>query len=177
MTASESSLDQFVRAEYPRVVAAVGLITGDRSHAADAVQDAILRFLTRPSDVEPRNLAAWITVVASNRARDLRRSRGAESRAYQRLGVAEAIHPDPAAMRSMDVMRALRQLPQRQQQICVLHYFADVSVESIAASMGLSEGTVKTHLHRARRSLAGILSPGISERAGTNGWARGTVQV
>jgi len=177
MTTSQVSLDQFVRADYPRVVAAVGLITGDRSHAADAVQDAIVRFLTRPLQTEPRNLAAWITVVASNRARDLRRSRMAESRAYRRVGVEDCTHPDPAAIRSVDIMAALRQLPPRQRQICVLHYFADDSVESIASSMGLSEGTVKTHLHRARRALAEILAPEIPQRAGTNGWARGTVQV
>ena len=73
-------LDVFVATEYPKVVAAVGLITGNRQDAADAVQDAIVGFLAKPPSREIRNLAAWFTVVASNRARDLQRTRAAESR-------------------------------------------------------------------------------------------------
>ena len=80
-------LDAFVSTEYPKVVAAVGLITGNRQDAADAVQDAIVGFLAKPPSREITNVAAWITVVASNRARDIRRSRAAESRALAKVGV------------------------------------------------------------------------------------------
>ena len=80
-------LDVFVESEYPKVVAAVGLITGNRQDAADAVQDAIVGYLASPPDREIRNLAAWFTVVASNRARDLQRTRSAESRALGKVGV------------------------------------------------------------------------------------------
>lgn len=74
---TQVDLDAFVTHEYPKVVAAVGLITGNRQDAADAVQDAIVGFLAKPPTREITNVAAWITVVASNRARDLQRSRGA----------------------------------------------------------------------------------------------------
>jgi len=45
-------------------------------------------------------------------------------------------------------------LPRQQKQVCVLHYLLDHSVVSIAEALGVSEGTVKTQLHRARKSLA-----------------------
>ena len=154
-------LDAFVSTEYPKVVAAVGLITGNRQDAADAVQDAIVGFLAKPPTREITNVAAWITVVASNRARDIRRSRAAESRALAKVGVAQEITGESmdAATDSLDidVKAAIEKLPLQQRQVCVLHYLLDQSVETIAEGLGVSEGTIKTQLFRARKALAAQL--------------------
>jgi RNA polymerase sigma-70 factor (ECF subfamily) len=147
-----SDLERFIAAEYPAVVAAVGAITGDREGAADAVQDAIVRYLGQPPAEPVRNLAAWLTVVAANRSRDLARRRAVEQRAHARHGVAaDVVNPPPM---SADVMTALRSLPHRQRTVCVLHYLLDRSVADIAAELGITTGTVKTQLHRARAVLA-----------------------
>jgi RNA polymerase sigma-70 factor (ECF subfamily) len=153
----ELDLDAFVTAEYPRVVAAVGLITGNRQDAADAVQDAIVGFLARPPAREISNVAAWITVVASNRARDIRRSRAAEARALARVGVEDEAAGDALSTLDVDVKAAIETLPLQQKQVCVLHYLLDQSVETIAEGLGVSEGTIKTQLFRARKALAAQL--------------------
>jgi RNA polymerase sigma-70 factor (ECF subfamily) len=150
-------LEAFVAAEYPAVVAAVGLITGNRQDAADAVQDAIVGFLAKPPRREIDNVAAWLTVVASNRLRDQYRSRAAESRALGRVGVAEESVTDATRLLDLDVVAALDSLPLQQRQVCVLHYLLDQSVATIAEGLGVSEGTIKTQLHRARKSLAARL--------------------
>jgi RNA polymerase sigma-70 factor (ECF subfamily) len=51
----------------------------------------------------------------------------------------------------------VRRLPKRQAQAVALHYLEDRSVEDIAAILECSTGTVKQHLHRARRRLAALL--------------------
>ena len=153
-------LDAFVTHEYPKVVAAVGLITGNRQDAADAVQDAIVGFLAKPPTHSVTNLAAWFTVVASNRVRDEYRSQSAQDRAVARLGVPEETTDDELAMLDIDVRAALMQLPLQQRQVCALHYLMDQSVETIAEGLGVSEGSVKTQLHRARKSLAARLGKG-----------------
>jgi RNA polymerase sigma-70 factor, ECF subfamily len=150
-------LESFVAHEYPQVVAAVGLITGDRQGAADAVQDAILGFLAKPPQHPVNNVAAWITVVASNRARDAYRRRSAEQRALGRLGPVEEATTDAVELLDLDVREALMALPQRQRQVAALHYLLDQSVETIAEGLGVSEGTVKTQLFRARKALAARL--------------------
>lgn len=154
-------LDAFVSTEYPKVVAAVGLITGDRQDAADAVQDAIVGYLANPPSREITNVAAWITVVASNRARDIRRSRAAESRALAKVGVAQenSVESVDAATEALDidVKAAIETLPLQQRQVCVLHYLLDQSVDTIAEGLGVSEGTIKTQLFRARKALAAQL--------------------
>lgn len=147
-------LDTFVATEYPRVVAAVGLITGNRQDAADAVQDAIVGFLASPPRREIRNVAAWITVVASNRMRDRQRSSAAEARALERMGLGDESTDDALRGLDLDVAAALKELPPQQREVCTLHYLLDQSVDTIAEGLGVSEGTVKTQLHRARKRLA-----------------------
>jgi RNA polymerase sigma-70 factor (ECF subfamily) len=156
-TVTGLDLEAFVATEYPRVVAAVRLITGDHDLAADAVQDAIVGMLASPPKHEPRNYAAYITVVASNKARDQLRRRGAEHRAYVKLPAPREQAADDLASLDTNVAEALRALPDRQREICVLHYLLDHSVEQIAHSLGVSTGTVKTQLHRARHALAAQL--------------------
>ncbi len=156
-TKVQLDLEAFVAHEYPKVVAAVGLITGDRQGAADAVQDAIVGFLASPPKHAVANVAAWITVVASNRVRDGYRRQGAEMRALAKLGhVAEGVD-DVLEVLDVDVKTALMGLPKQQRQVAAMHYLLDQSVQSIAEGLGVSEGTVKTQLHRARTALAARL--------------------
>ena len=53
----------------------------------------------------------------------------------------------------MDLRAALRRLPARQQEAVALHYLLDLPVAETATVMGCDEGTVKTHLSRARLTL------------------------
>ncbi len=47
----------------------------------------------------------------------------------------------------------MRALPANQRTAVALHYGADLSIASIAAELELTEGAVKTLLHRARAAL------------------------
>jgi RNA polymerase sigma-70 factor (ECF subfamily) len=158
-TGLDAELEAFLQADYPRVVAAVALITRDRGRAEDAVQDAIVKTLARPPREPIASYAAWITVIATNEARMGHRRRGIESRAYER---AEAVapsgsQPDPASIEHLPVLDAMGTLPLQQRRIVVMHYYLDQSVANIARDLRVSEGTVKTQLHRARATLAPVL--------------------
>lgn len=48
---------------------------------------------------------------------------------------------------------ALVHLPRRQRETIVLRYLCDLPEADVASALGLSAGTVKTHLHRALASL------------------------
>ena len=50
--------------------------------------------------------------------------------------------------------QAVRRLPLRQAQAVALYYMEDYSVREIAEVLDCSEGTVKTHLSRARDAVA-----------------------
>jgi len=150
---------EFVLTEYPRVVSAVRMIAGDRDAAVDAVQEALVQLLTDQDRAWPRNVAAWVTVVASNRARDAHRRDAVGRRVVERLRPPAPEDPVDRVGRDLDVLAALDTLPQRMRQVCVLHYLQDQSVREIALALGIGTGTVKTQLHRSRIALARRLAP------------------
>ncbi len=145
---------EFVLTEYPRVVSAVRMIAGDRDAAVDAVQEALVQLLTDRDRAWPRNVAAWVTVVASNRARDVHRRNAVGRRVADRMRPSAPEDPLERVGRDLDVLAALDTLPQRMRQVCVLHYLQDQSVREIALALGIGTGTVKTQLHRSRIALA-----------------------
>jgi RNA polymerase sigma-70 factor (ECF subfamily) len=146
------AIEAFIASDYRRIVGSIALITGNRATAEDAVQDALAKAWQR-RDQPIERLAAWVTVVASNAARSSVRRRGAEQRALDRLGGRAHSSPDEAAD-DPQLQQALAGLPLRERQVAVLHYVLDQSVADTAAAMGVTDGTVKTLLSRARQHLA-----------------------
>ena len=55
------------------------------------------------------------------------------------------------------VISALRTLPPRQREALVLKFYADLSEAQIAATMGISQGAVKSHTARGMSSLRAVL--------------------
>jgi RNA polymerase sigma factor (sigma-70 family) len=149
----DDRLRHFLLTDYARVVGVVALVCPDRAAAEDAVQDALLTTWSR--SVEPDSYTAWVTTVALNKARSSTRRLRAEQRAVDRI---EASPGTPEETARTDVARALVRLSVRQRQVTVLRYWLDLDVGSIARVLGISEGTVKTQLSRARSALAPLLA-------------------
>jgi RNA polymerase sigma factor (sigma-70 family) len=56
------------------------------------------------------------------------------------------------------VLDALRELPVRQRACLVLRYYDELGVDEIAASLGISRNSVKTHLQRGLAALETLLA-------------------
>jgi RNA polymerase sigma-70 factor (ECF subfamily) len=149
--------DRLFRAEYPRLVRALTLASGDAELAADAVQDAFLQAHRHWRRVRAyRDPAAWLRRVAVNRLangrRGVRRLQGFLARAPR----ADAVAPtDVAAL--VDLRAAVAGLSRQQRMVVALHYLLDLPVAEVATTMDVAPGTVRSHLHAARQSLAGVL--------------------
>jgi RNA polymerase sigma-70 factor, ECF subfamily len=153
----ETEIRRFLREEYPRLVGAVALVTGDLSTAEDAVQEAIVRAWERSERGDRIDaLDRWVVTVALNLSRSGLRRLRVERRARPRL-VAAATTDEPSAD-AIDVRAALAALPRRQREAAVLRYFLDLSTQDIAKGMRTSEGTVKSQLAKARAHLARVLA-------------------
>ena len=64
-----------------------------------------------------------------------------------------AAEPTDAGLR-----RQVEALPEKQRLAVTLYYLDERTVDEVAGMMGLPVNTVKTHLHRARASLATALA-------------------
>ncbi len=74
--------------------------------------------------------------------------------------ITESAPPESAAVLREDqaaVLAALDQLPARQREVVVLRYWMELPGADIAAAMGISVGSVKSHTARAMASLARLL--------------------
>lgn len=155
--AMEERLREFVDGEYRQVVATVELVCGSLATAEDSVQEALARAWERDARGEVIDrLAAWVTTVALNLAKSQMRRWKSERRAQVRLAPLQRDVPDaPGASGDAHAVReALRALPRRQREVTALRYYLGLDVAGIAAWLGISEGTVKAQLFKARQALA-----------------------
>lgn len=148
------SFEDFFLVEHPRLVALVLALSGDRGHAEDLAQEALLRAYRRWEVVgRYEKPGAWTRRVALNLATSAHRRRRSERRAVERL----AARPHPVADAGpgrTEFWAMVRTLPRRQAAAVALYYLADESVAEVAHDMGCAEGTAKAHLHQARQTLA-----------------------
>jgi RNA polymerase sigma-70 factor (ECF subfamily) len=105
---------------------------------------------------------AWLRRVAIN----IQRSRWRRMRIYAGLQhkLVERVSPFEPSPDHADMIRALAALPVGQREAIVLHHLVDLSVDEVAAALGVPVGTVKTRLVRGRTALAGLLSEPDEER-------------
>ncbi len=115
--------------------------------AADAVQDAFVRALTRVGTLRSRGaLEAWVWKIVVNEARRRVRARPVSATPARAAPLASG-EEDP---RAAAVRAALAGLPLRQREVLFLRYFADLDEASIAVALGIRRGTVAATLHRVQ---------------------------
>lgn len=149
---SKDEFADFYAASFPRVSGAVRAFCGDEGIAHEATQEAFARAYSRWARLQGMARPdAWVTTTALNLTRSHFRRRPIPVRWDDDRG-----SPGPTGER-LDVLSALRSLPERQRQAVVLHYLLDCPIARVAELMSLSEGAVKAHLHKARATLRSLL--------------------
>ena len=147
---------RFFADEFPRLVPALHALTGDRARAEDLAQEALDRAHRHWSTVATyERPGAWVRRVAFNLASNASRRSRREQAALRRLPPPGVTDVDSADER---LWALVRDLPEQQRFAVVLHYVEDRPVAEVAAFLDVSEGTVKTHLSRARATLAAGLA-------------------
>lgn len=161
--AREEQFTALYRSDFDRVLALVYALSGSRVAAEEIAQEAFTaahREWARISGY--RDPGAWVRAVAMNHARSGVRRRAAEARALVRLRA----RPQPLAELPADAeafWRQVRALPRMQAIVVALHYADDRRVDDIAELLQIAPGTVKAHLHAARRRLAQTFGDEIEE--------------
>ena len=155
-----ATVEALFRSEYRSLVRLAALLLDDRGAAEEVVQDAFVQLQVGWDRVrDPARAPAWLRSAVLNGARSRLRRRGVRRRHLQ----AVPVHHESAAEgaeRSDEhrrVMAALRTLPPRQREALVLKFYAELSEAETAAAMGVSAGSVKTHVHRGLAALERLL--------------------
>lgn len=149
--------------QYPRLWAVAFGMLGDAHLAEEAVMDAFGNAFSSWSRIRnAEHPHAYLRKIVLNVCRGKLRRRAIEHRVNalvhgrsERDPVAGWNAPESDAR--VDIWNALSHLPARQRACVVLRYFDDMTDVQVAETLDCSVGTVKSHLSRARRTLAGLL--------------------
>ena len=137
-----------------------------REDAEDATMDIFIKIRQKLSQYDSsRPFGAWLYTVAANHCWDLlRRRKGRQDLETGEIENMPLEHPDPGQLEqlieqrtSQEVRRALDQLPSRARMALVLRYYADMSYDEVAATLGVRRAFVGVVLLRARHQLRDIL--------------------
>jgi len=139
----------------------------DPTQAQDAAQESLVRiWKALPSYDGRASLSSWIYTIARNRcltAIERRRAHAALSDSeFDMTSQAAEVALEPefgsdSEQRAAQLRELIDLLPERARRTLVLFYFEQRSISEVAQQLACPEGTVKTHLFRARAALAALL--------------------
>jgi len=143
--------------------------------AEDATTDVFMKVRQKLGTYDSsRPFTAWLYKVASNHCWDmLRRRRIRQDLETGDLETLPLEHPDPSVLErlqaehsSKEVRNGLAKLPDRARMALVLRYYADMSYDEIAETLGVRRAFVGVLLLRARHQLRDALGEGGAELLG-----------
>lgn len=132
-------------------------IMRDRARAEELAQDVFVKMWQVLPRFDGRaSLSTWLYAITRNTCLSaLRYDARRRTRPLEEA-------PDPAARPAgtdghSDVQRFVDRLPEPQRRVITLFYLEDRSLREVGRMLDMPEGTVKSHLHRARQALAGAM--------------------
>ncbi len=160
----------------PRVYAVVRRIAGEEDLAQDYAQEAWIRAIRAlPTFRGDARFSTWLHRIAVNSA--LQALRKAETRTRREAPMPEAIPVNPA---EGDVLlgdlleRAMDRLPDGMRQVLILHDVEGYTHEEIGEFLGVTSGTSKSQLFKARGKMRELLRPaqgdGVEGKQGVEAW-------
>jgi RNA polymerase sigma-70 factor, ECF subfamily len=161
-TASEESraalLERLYREHADRVYGLCLRMSGDAVHATELAQDVFVRAWEQLDRLRPGSDAgAWLWRLATNVVLNAMRS---DRRRLSRVApVAEPGQLErselgtPLPVRRLSIDAAIARLPDRAREVFVLHDVEGFASPEVSQLLGIAEGTVRAHLHRARALL------------------------
>jgi RNA polymerase sigma-70 factor (sigma-E family) len=159
----DAILGALFRSHYRQLVGLARLLVDDDGQAEETVQEAFARTYASWSRLRDHDdPLPYVRRAVVNQARGrLRRRRTVRTTRIEPM--LDAASPEVgilAAERRSEIVAAVGALPRRQRECVALRYYLDASVSDTALTLGISEGAVKQHTHRALDALSRALDHG-----------------
>lgn len=148
------AFEQLYRRTSDRVYSVCLRMSGDAEHATELVQDVFVRVWQKlPGFRGDSQFTTWLhrltvnLVLQDRRSRGRRRAREVQAPDLERFG-REARRSMPGTR--VDLERAIAGLPDKARRVLVLRDIEGYKYDEIAQITGVTLGTVKAQIHRAR---------------------------
>ncbi|MCP4655164.1 MAG: sigma-70 family RNA polymerase sigma factor [bacterium] len=175
LAGSQDAYHDLVRRFEKPVMSLILRMVQDPAQAEDLAQESFVKAFRNLRTYDPgRKFASWLFKIAHNTTIDHLRRRSPETVAIEENGslggddggprehsetlrAPEALAPDRVIERSQvmaGLEAAIAELRPRYREVLLLRFREGLAYQEIAEVTGLPIGTVKIHLHRARKQLA-----------------------
>jgi RNA polymerase sigma-70 factor (ECF subfamily) len=151
------AFEQLYRRHAGRIYALCRRMSGDPGLAEDQTQETFVRAWRKLDSLRgDAGFSAWLRRVAINVVLGDRRSQGRRAERERPVADPDGL-PSPGSPVSdgsgLDLEKAIGALPARAREVFVLHDVEGYRHQEIARWLGITVGTTKAQLHRARRKL------------------------
>lgn len=138
--------------ERPAILRYVRFRLGSGPDAEDVLQEICLTAYQKFPQLQKSDaFKAWLVSIARNKCNDYFRGKaGCSEISVERLPLMDSRY---GRSEVYAVRQTLEQLGQKDQQILYLSFWSDLPQAEIAKSLGISLGTVKSRLHRAKQNF------------------------
>lgn len=131
-------------------------ILRNEQDAQDAVQEAVTQAFARLHTLrDPAKFKPWLLRILVNTCYDTCRRR--RSTVYLEAVEETLDAPQSDCEERMSLWSAVMRLPEEQKAVVTLFYYEDLPIRAISEVLGVTQGTVKTRLSRARGRLRQML--------------------
>ncbi len=131
-------------------------ILKDPARAEEVTQDIFLKlWQALPAYDRRASPGTWLYAITRNT-----RLSAARSDAYRKTVPLDTVYEPstPSVVQGdVELAQCIDRLPEIQRQVITLFYLEEKRVDEVARMLGLPEGTVKSHLYRARLALATVM--------------------
>ena len=164
----QDAFEQLYRAQAGRLYTLIVRMVGSAETAEDVLQEVFLTAYRKIGSFRgASSLGTWMYRMAVNHCLDYLRGRQSKmartTDSIEDDGMAEPIAPAPlvaSTINRLDLERAIAKLPVGCRTAFVLHDVEGFEHQEVATMLGISEGTSKSQVHKARVKLRGMLSRG-----------------
>ena len=175
---NQQAYSNVVRHYQNRVFGLAFMIVRDREAAEDISQEAFFRAYTQLHRYDSsKDFYPWLATITVNLSRNWHRDKKPEqpldqSQYESGSGQVEQLDHSETMIEQESHERLWQQvasLPQSERTAVLLFYRQDLKLEEVAATLGVSGGTIKTLLFRARKKLHGLLAGNTEAGKSTDG--------
>jgi RNA polymerase sigma-70 factor (sigma-E family) len=154
----DAAFERFVAESAPMLLRGAYVLTGDHADADDLLQNALLRTLAHWSSIEasPVGYAFRVMVNLSHDQRRAQQRRPARAPEDDALAVPAAGEFERMVERDA-IVAAVGRLSRIQREVVACRFVLDLSVAQTAQTLGLPDGTVKSHAARALARMRELL--------------------
>lgn len=154
----DAAFEQLISLHQDQLYRTAYMYVQNKEDALDIVQETVYKaYVSLEQLQKPNFFLTWLTRILIHNAYQVLNEKKKVQQLEDSRVCRDVRNIANGIEQNIDLQVAIGKLDENYQTVIILHYYYDLPINQIAWHMNVPEGTVKTYLHRARKSLKKLL--------------------